>query len=68
MEQVSRVWFTPQQKAELWERWKSGECIAAIARTLGREAEQERSLSDSGAQWRHCAEAAPPGFAGTKAR
>jgi IS30 family transposase len=36
MEQVSRVWFTPQQKAELWERWKSGQCIAAIARTLGR--------------------------------
>ena len=36
MEQVSRVWFTPQQKAELWERWKSGHCIAAIARTLGR--------------------------------
>jgi IS30 family transposase len=36
MEQVSRVWFTPQQKAELWERWKSGQCIAAIGRTLGR--------------------------------
>src|ERR1700753_75102 len=36
MEQVSRVRFTPQQKAELWERWKSGQCIAAIARTLGR--------------------------------
>src|SRR5580698_10693975 len=36
MEEVSRVWFTPQQKAELWERWKSGQCIAAIARTLGR--------------------------------
>ena len=36
MEQVSRVWFTPQQKAELWERWKSGQCIAAIVRTLGR--------------------------------
>ena len=36
MEQGSRVWFTPQQKAELWERWKSGQCIAAIARTLGR--------------------------------
>ena len=33
---VSRVWFTPQQKAELWERWKSGQCIAVIARTLGR--------------------------------
>ena len=36
MEQVSRVWFTPQQKAELWERWKGGQCVAAIARTLGR--------------------------------
>ena len=36
MEQVSRVWFTAQQKAELWERWKSGQYIAAIARTLGR--------------------------------
>jgi IS30 family transposase len=36
MEQVSRVWFTPKQKAELWERWKSGQCIASIARTLGR--------------------------------
>ena len=37
MEQVSRIWFTPRQKAELWERWKSGQCIAAIARTLGRK-------------------------------
>src|SRR5580698_2919325 len=36
MEQVSRIWFTPRQKSELWERWKSGQCIAAIARTLGR--------------------------------
>jgi DNA-binding CsgD family transcriptional regulator len=36
MAQVSRVWFTPQQKAELWERWRGGQCIAAIARTLGR--------------------------------
>jgi len=33
---VQRIWFTPQQKSELWERWKSGQCIAAIARTLGR--------------------------------
>ena len=36
MEQISRVWFTPRQKAELCERWRSGQCIAAIARTLGR--------------------------------
>jgi len=36
METSSRIWFSPQQKAELWERWKSGQCIASIARTLGR--------------------------------
>ena len=37
MEQVSRVWFTPQQKVELWERWKA--CDYANAR----KAEQQRS-------------------------
>jgi hypothetical protein len=24
----ARTWFTPKQKAELWERWKSGQCVA----------------------------------------
>ncbi len=33
---TSRIWFTAQQKAELWGRWKSGQCIASIARSLGR--------------------------------
>ena len=28
----ARTWFTPKQKAELWERWKSGQCVADIAR------------------------------------
>ncbi len=23
MEGNARIWFTPKQKAELWERWKS---------------------------------------------
>jgi IS30 family transposase len=36
MKQVSRIWFTPRQKAELWERWRSGQCVADIARALGR--------------------------------
>jgi hypothetical protein len=31
VKQVSRVWFTPQQKAELWECWKGGQCTVAIA-------------------------------------
>jgi hypothetical protein len=33
---TARVRFTPQQKAELWERWRSGQCIADIARALER--------------------------------
>jgi hypothetical protein len=33
---TARMRFTPQQKAELWERWRSGQCIADIARALER--------------------------------
>src|SRR6201981_1950046 len=36
MEGHARTWFTPRQKAELWERWKSGQCVADIARALER--------------------------------
>jgi transposase, IS30 family len=36
MEGHARTWFTPRQRAELWERWKSGQCVADIARALGR--------------------------------
>src|ERR1700687_4322721 len=36
MEWHARTWFTPGQKAELWERWKSGQCVADIARALER--------------------------------
>jgi hypothetical protein len=36
MEGNARIWFTPNQKAELWERWKSGQCVADIARALER--------------------------------
>jgi len=36
MEGNARIWFTPQQKAELWERWKSGQCVADIARAFER--------------------------------
>ena len=33
---TSRIWFTAQQKGELWERWKSGQSVAAISRALER--------------------------------
>lgn len=36
MEQVSRIWFTPKQKVELWGRWRGGQCISDIARALHR--------------------------------
>jgi hypothetical protein len=42
MEGQARTWFTPKQRAELWERWKSGQCVADVARAE----EQERRLSD----------------------
>src|SRR6185503_6000950 len=32
----ARTWFTPRQRAELWERWKNGQCVADIARALER--------------------------------
>jgi hypothetical protein len=34
---TSRIWFTAAQKAELWERWKSGQSAAAISRALERK-------------------------------
>ena len=36
MEGTARIWFTSQQRAELWERWKNGQCVADIARALAR--------------------------------
>jgi IS30 family transposase len=33
---TSRIWFTPAQKTELWERWKHGQSISAISRALER--------------------------------
>ena len=36
MEGHARTWFTPKQRAELWERWRSGQCVADIARALAR--------------------------------
>src|SRR5437764_11383399 len=36
MEGQARTWFTLKQRAELWERWKSGQCVADIARALER--------------------------------
>jgi hypothetical protein len=34
MEGHARTWFTPKQKAELWEHWKSGQWVADVARAL----------------------------------
>jgi hypothetical protein len=41
MEGHARTWFTRKQKAELWERWKSGQWVTYGARALE---ERERCL------------------------
>ena len=33
---TSRIWFTAEQKAALWERWRNGQSAAAISRALER--------------------------------
>lgn len=33
---VSRVRFTPQERAQLWERWRKGESVGSISRVLER--------------------------------
>ena len=30
----ARTWFSPKQKAELWERRESGQWVADVARTI----------------------------------
>jgi hypothetical protein len=60
MEGTARIWFTPQQRAELWERWKNGQCVAGIARALER-----RNKSGVYRRW-HCSGAAPEIFGGVR--
>ena len=36
MEGNARRRFTPKQRAEVWDRWRNGQCIADIARALER--------------------------------
>src|SRR5664279_5375868 len=36
MAKIKRSWLSPEKKAELWERWKSGQCASDIARALER--------------------------------
>jgi hypothetical protein len=54
MEGTARIWFRPQQRAELWERWKNGQCVANIARarrqSFGRNACSQARRSASTAQ------------------
>src|SRR2546425_10665846 len=36
MEGNTRPRFTPKQRAEVWDRWRNGQCVADIARALER--------------------------------
>jgi hypothetical protein len=35
MEGNARTWLTPKQKAELWERWKSGQRVVIATLRIG---------------------------------
>ena len=50
MEVVSSIPFTTEQKLELWDRWRSGQCIADIARGLRRRNKSgvQRILAEHG--------------------
>ena len=48
---TSRILFTAAQKAELWERWKSGQSAAAISRALERK--NKTLLMGGGVDTRH---------------
>ena len=50
MAEVARIWFTPKQKTELWERWRAGQCVADIARALERRNKSgvQRILAQNG--------------------
>lgn len=37
MGEKARIWFSASERAELWERWKAGQCVADIARALERK-------------------------------
>ena len=54
MEGNARIWFTPKQKAELWERWKGGQCVERTSRAHLRGGTRAASASGLGSQWRHC--------------
>jgi hypothetical protein len=41
MEGYPQTWFTPKQKAELWELWKCGQWVANVPRAIE---ERERCL------------------------
>ena len=49
MEGNARPRFTPKQKAELWDRWRNGQCIADIARALERNGARARDCMAVGA-------------------
>ena len=36
MGEKARVWFSSSERAELWKRWRGGQCVADIARALER--------------------------------
>jgi hypothetical protein len=47
MEGQARTWLTPKQRAELWERWKSGQFVADVAPSGGNKSGVYRICSSA---------------------
>jgi len=45
MDGSARIWFTPQQRAELRKRWKNGQCVADIRTRTGHSINSSAMLS-----------------------
>jgi hypothetical protein len=48
MEGTARIWFTPQQRAELWERWKNRRARVVLHATLRASTTRTQSCQRSG--------------------
>ena len=49
MKYRTRIYYTEEQKALMWDRWQTGDSLAAIARLFDREhASVQRIIQESG--------------------
>ena len=56
MAKIGRPGLSREKRVELWERWKIGQCLSDIVRSLERTKGASHNV---GVQWRHRAGSSP---------